>query len=253
MASDNTECAPEQVAASRTESSNQEIVDQSNQNEQTKVSKSDEKKFVQFTTVPIPPAISQPPLGYLFAEDVCERTPTETEYHDRHFRGFMRLLEPKEARFVVPSPFAWSQKYSCVHNVLNFLLMLPTDTRTSYEVLFGFVLYVDPANTFFRANGHVWLREIASGKWVDPTPLVDPRDARLLLVQSDHFLTMRERQLVMKSPGSYCLGAMVSHGLIPRKIHKSKHFQFLGTLFHTVLVPAREMRLYLANTNIYAS
>lgn len=179
-----------------------------------------------------------------FLDELQEVTPTPEDYADERTKAFMKLLRPTEARYVVPTPMRFSHALCSPLNVVDFLAL--HDTEDFYEPVFGFILYVDMAKGFFRANGHIWVCNKRTGDWFDPTPSSDPMDERLLLLRSEVYLTPRERELVLEHPTAFSLGAIISHDLFPKNVVLGRSIeQNLGLMYHHINKRAEELSLQL--------
>lgn len=186
---------------------------------------------------------SEPPPGFIFSDDLCEIVPsTEAFCNDTHLKKFLSSLKLDECRYVTPTPVPGSRPLNCAENVAEYFASLPTERRVHHTVVFGFLVFYDPVLHFHRANGHIWLHDKENNRWVDPTPLIDEVDKHNLLCSSSDYLNGQERALILSSPRSYCLGAIISHRLIPRKYATVSHV-LVGVMHHHVGIKAKDLRL----------
>jgi len=174
----------------------------------------------------------------------ADRTPSFEQFKtNQALQWFVRTLDPVKIRYVRISSF--SGVNCCTINCAQIVSACPN----MYEYVFGFIVYVTDHEEFQIAKGHVWLKLVQSGEWIDPTSCEDDKHTRLL-VESRSYLSPQERERVKIDPFSVKLGAVSSccigtlagcKNLDPvfytEKFHVSSSGVRLGT-FETPLVDA---------------
>ena len=150
--------------------------------------------------------------GYKTGPKGALHTPSEAAYKtNKRLRRFIKdLCNVKEdrVRYVVPCASGFPYKVrSCSINVETYRNMNPGG---SFRPVFGFIVNMNHDGTSLEALGHVWLHDVNTGTWIDPTPLEDNElsDGRRMVVQSSTYLTPKEREKVLQHPSEYHLPSL---------------------------------------------
>jgi hypothetical protein len=173
-----------------------------------------------------------------------EITPTPEDLQDHEVVAFLRNLVPVgheiKGEFVIPDPEFCAVAGHTASNVLT--VYNEGDTRYKYNVVFGFMVFVDMKLRFVRANAHLWLKDKVTNKILDPSPLTDSKEpsGRQYLIESPSLFTVTERLMVLREPRAYCLGAILSRAVIPEFLQKQ---MCLSTLNERVAIRVEDLRI----------
>ena len=139
------------------------------------------------------------------------RSPTAEEYKSsKLLRRFIKKLKPTNVKMMKKADVnIWGLGVikQCTYNCCLYYRSASPSDREDLSFVFGFKIWTN--GTFFRAEGHIWLKK-KTGLWIDPTPFEDITDETILLVSTDAFLNTEDRKRIESSPYGYHVPGFMS-------------------------------------------